>query len=132
MTQKNIEIMDRIVREMAAGRTFSEALKDVYVKRNVTIPYHEEDLNVSVDKLGMSKRTTYALMRGRMLTLAEVVNYCEKQKITTVRLLGVGAGIEIFETILNYLWSKMDNQRRTEFLIETIIRNEGNIRKDLM
>ena len=132
MTDRNIEIMDRIVDEMVAGKTISEALKDVYVKRSVAIPYNEEWLNIAVDKLGMSKRAAYLLMRNRMLTLAEVVQYCEKQKITTAKSLGAGSGIETFETILNYLWSKMDNQRRTEFLIDVVIRNEENIREELM
>ena len=132
MTQRNIDIMDLIVDKMAAGKTLSDALKDVYVKRNVEIPFDDKDLNVSIKKLGMSNRTTYALMRGKLLTLADVVKYCEKQKITTVNLLGKTAGIETFETMLNYLWSKMSKQRRVEFLIDTVERNQGNIREELM
>lgn len=132
MTQRNIEIMDVIVDKMAAGKTLSDALKDVYKKRNVVIPFEDDDLKIGVDKLGMSKRTAYALMRGKMFTLTDVVKYCEKQKITTVNLLGANAGIETFETMLNYLWSKMDNQRRTEFLIDVVERNEMNLRAEIM
>ena len=132
MTQRNIEIMDIIVDKMVAGKTLSDALKDVYKKRNVVIPFEDDNLNINVDKLGMSKRTVYALMRGKMFTLADVVKYCEKQKITTVNLLGATAGIETFETMLNYLWNKMDNQRKTEFLIDIVERNEMNLRAKIM
>jgi hypothetical protein len=132
MTQRNIDIMDLIVDKMAEGKTIARALKEVYVKRNVVIPFDEENLNVGVNNLGMSRKTVHALMRGRMLTLADVVKYCEKQKITTVRLLGISAGIETFEAMLNYLWSKMSTKERTEFLIDTIQRNEQNLREELM
>lgn len=132
MTEKNIEIMDIIVDKMAAGKTLSEALKDVYTKRRVEIPFTDKDLDIAVDKLGMSKRTTFALMRGKMLTLTDVVKYCEKQKITTVNLLGTNAGIETFETMLNYLWSKMSKSARVEFLMDVVEINEDNIREELM
>ena len=114
MTQRNIEIMDVIVDKMVAGKTLSDALKDVYTKRNVAIPFDDEDLNVPIDELGMSKRTTYTLIRGKMMTLADAVAYCQNQKT--------------FETMLNYLWDKMDKQIRVEFLIDTIERNEENLR----
>lgn len=132
MTQRNIEIMDVIVDKMVAGKTLSDALKDVYTKRNVAIPFDDEDLNVPIDKLGMSKRTTYTLIRGKMMTLADVVAYCQKQKITTVKLLGITAGLETFETMLNYLWGKMDKQIRAEFLIDTVERNEENLREVIL
>lgn len=132
MTQKNINIMNLIVDKMVAGKKLSDALKDVYRKRNVAIPFNDEALNVPINKLGMSKRTTYALMRGRMTTLADVVQYCEKQKITTVNLLGKNAGIETFETMLNYLWSKMSSNERVEFLMDTVERNEENVHFKLM
>lgn len=132
MTQKNIEIMDIIVDKMAEGKKLSEALKDVYTKRRVAIPFSDKDLNVKVDKLGMSKRTTFALMRGKMLTLTDVVNYCEKQKITTVNLLGMNAGLEAFETILDYLWSKMPKSERAEFLMDVIEMNEDYLREELV
>ena len=132
MTERNIEIMDVIVDKMVAGKKLTEALKDVYVKRNVVVPFDDEDLNVSVEKLGMSKKTTYALMRGSLFTLADMVKYCEKKKITTIRLLGVSAGVEAFETLIDYLWGKMDKQTRAEFLIEIVERNQGNVRAELM
>ena len=132
MTERNIEIMDVIVDKMIAGKKLTEALKDVYVKRNVAIPFDDEDLNISVEKLGMSKKTTYALMRGKLFTLADMVRYCEKRKLTTIRLLGMNAGLEAFETMVDYLWGKMDKQMRAEFLIDIVERNTGNLRAELM
>ena len=132
MTQKNIEIMDMIVDKMAEGKTLAAALKDVYKKRNVVVPFEGDDLNVSVDKLGMSNRTTYALMRGKLFTLADVVKYCETQKITTIKLLGVNAGIEAFEAMVNYLWGKMGDMAKVNFLIDIVERNAGNVREELM
>ncbi len=132
MTERNIEIMDVIVDKMIAGKTLTDALKDVYSKRNVVIPFVDEDLNIPIEKLGMSNRTTYALMRGRLSTLGDVVRYCEKQKITTINLLGANAGIETFETIVNYLWNKLDKESRVEFLIDIVEKNTGNLREELM
>ena len=132
MTQKNIEIMDVIVDKMVAGKKLSDALKEVYVKRSVAIPFNDELLNVDVKDLGMSRRSTYALLRGKMLTLKDVVKYCETKKITTVNLLGRNAGIETFEAILNYLWSKMSKEDRVEFLIDTVERNEANLREGII
>ena len=127
MTQKNIDIMDIIVNELAAGKTISDALKTVYSKRNVVIPYNEELLSAGVEKLGMSLRTTNALRRSKINTLMDVVNYCQKQKITTVKTFGHNSGIELFETILNYLWDRMSLKERTDFLVDTVERNEGNL-----
>ena len=132
MTQKNIEIMDLIVDKMVAGKKLSEALKDVYTKRRVEIPFNDKDLDVRVDSIGMSNRAAFALMRGKMMTLSDVVAYCEKQKITTVNLLGRMAGIEAFETILDYMWSKMPKSERAEFLMDVIEINEENLREELM
>lgn len=124
MTQKNIDRMDIIVNELAAGKTISDALKTVYSKRNVVLPYNEELLSAGVEKLGMSLRTTNALRRSRIKTLNDVVNYCKKQKITTVKTFGHSSGVELFETILNYLWDRMNVKERTDFLIDTVERNE--------
>lgn len=131
MTERNIEIMEVIVDKMAAGKKLSEALKDVYTKRRVEIPFNDRDLDVPVDKLGMSNRTAFALKRGRMLTLTDVVNYCEQKKITTVNLLGMNAGLETFETILDYMWSKMPKKARADFLMDVIEMNEEYIREEL-
>ena len=132
MTQRNIEIMDVIVDKMVAGKTLTEALQDVYVKRNIAVPFVDEDLSLLVEKLDMSKRAKYALMRGGLFTLGDVVKHCEKQKLNTINLLGQSSGVEVLETIVNYLWNKLDKQHKAEFLMDIVERNTGNLRKEMM
>ena len=127
MTQRNIDVMDIIVSKMAEGDTLSNALKRVYNKRNVAIPYSEDNLNTSVMNLGMSGRTTNALMRAKLRTIGDVVNFCESQKITDVANFGKNSGIELFESILDYCWEHMEKKERVSFLIDTIERNSDNI-----
>lgn len=128
MTQRNIDTMDMIVDKMLEGEKISQALKDIYNKRNVIIPYNEESFNVSVRDLEMSRRSTNALLRTGLKTLGDVVNYCKTHKITDIVNLGVGSGVEIFETILDYCWEYMTTSERTSFLIDTVERNSNNIR----
>lgn len=128
MTQKNINTMNTIVEEMAAGKKLSQALKTVYSKRNVIIPYKEEIFNVSVLSLKMSSRTSNALMRSRLKTLGDVIDYCQNKKITTVSCMGPMSAVELFETILDYCWKHMSQNERVSFLIDTVERNEQNIR----
>ena len=82
MTQKNIDTMDLIVSKMAHGKTLSKALHEVYTKRNVVIPYREEWLGCKLTSLKMSMRTTQALLRNKMETIGDVVNYTNEYKIT--------------------------------------------------
>lgn len=128
MTQRNIEIMDVIVDKMIAGETLSQALKSVYEVRHVCIPCNEDNFNIPIQSLKMSCRSTNGLLRVGMRTLGDVVNYCNKHKITDIANLGKGSGIEVLETILDYCWSKMTVKERTEFLIDTVERNSINIR----
>ena len=131
MTQRNIEIMNIIVDKMVRGKTLSEALKDVYTKRSVSIPYDDDMLTVSVRNLHMSSRTTNALMRSHLVTLGEVVNLCNQQKITDVKAMGVSGGTELFESILNYLWGEMTEDEQLNFLIDIVAKNSKHIRKEI-
>ena len=131
MTQRNIDVMDIIVSKMAEGDKFSKALQRVYSKRNVYIPYDEENFNVPLTDLGMTNRTTNALLRARMRTLGDVIEFCKTQKITTISNLGNLSGIEVFETILNYCWDRMSQESRTAFLIDTVERNSEHIRPEI-
>lgn len=131
MTQKNIDTMDIIVNKLADGEKFSKALKTVYTKRNVVIPYHKEMGNVKITSLSMSNRTTNAVMRGKLKTIGEVVDYCNQQKITSVSNLGKTAGVELFESILDYCWEHMDKNEKAQFLIDTVERNSENIREEI-
>lgn len=128
MTQRNIDIMDAIVDKMIEGETLSQALKSVYRKRQVLIPYNEEIFGVSLMDLKMSCRTTNALLRTGLRTLGDVVNYCKTHKIIDISNLGKSSGIEVFETILDYCWAHMTIKERTTFLMDTVERNTLNIR----
>lgn len=131
MTQKNIDVMDIIVSKMVEGDTLSKALSRVYNKRNVAIPYSEDNLKTSVMNLGMSGRTTNTLMRARLRTIGDVVEFCKAQKITDIPSLGKNSGVELFESILDYCWEHMGKKERVSFLIDTVERNSGNIREGI-
>ena len=131
MTQRNIDVMDIIVSKMAEGETLSKALKLVYNKRNVAIPYNEEIYDVAITSLPMSNRTVNAVMRGRLKTIGEVIEFCKTQKITEVTNLGKNSGIELFETILDYCWDHMSQEERVSFLIDTVKRNSEHIRTEI-
>lgn len=131
MTDRNIYVMDLIVSKMIEGDKLSKALHRVYNTRNICIPYSESDLEASIMKLGMSGRTTNALLRAKIRTIGDVVEFCEEQKITKVTNFGRSSGIELFEAILDYCWEHMSQDKRVSFLIDTVERNSGNIREDI-
>lgn len=132
MTQKNIYVMDVIVDKMAEGTRLSKALETVYEKRRVCIPYKEENFNVPVLDLNMSNRTANALMRARLRTLGDIINFCKEHKITEAATLGKASGTEVFETILDYCWDCMDEKERVSFLIDTVERNSKYIRAEII
>ena len=131
MTQKNIDVMDIIVGKLAEGTKFSKALKLVYSKRNVCIPDRKEMFDVSLMDLGMTGRTTNALLRAKFRTLGEVVEFCKTEKITKITNLGKASGIELFETILDYCWDHMSNKDKEIFLIDAVERNSKYIREEI-
>jgi hypothetical protein len=130
MRQIDIDVMDRIVDELGYGRKISEALATVYVKRSVAIPYKEDTLKVLIANLGLSGRTSNALLRTKLFTLNDVVEFTQERKITEVKNFGVTSGIEVFETILDICWDNMTEAQKTDFLIDTVIRNSENIRDE--
>lgn len=129
MTQRNIDTMDTIVGMLAEGKKLSKALNLVYTKRNVAIPFTEEMLDVRVTDLGMSTRTANALMRAHLRTVNDVVEFCSKQKVSQIKNIGTSSCIELLETILDHCWSKMSNERRTDFLIDAVERNARYLRE---
>ena len=131
MTQKNIDVMSIIVDNMSKGDKLSVALQKVYSKRNVCIPYCEDDFDVLVTSIGLSSRATRALMRTKLTTLGDVIKYCNEHKITDIVNLGKNSGIEIFEAILDYCWEHMSKDDRVSFLIDTVERNSNNIREEI-
>ena len=131
MTQRNIDTMDIIVNKIAEGEKFSKVLESVYSKRNVCLPYNEDDFNISIMSLGMTSRDKNALLRANIITLSEVIDFCNNNKITEVSNCGKTSGIEIFETILDYYWKHLDDSKRTAFLIDIVERNSDNIRAEI-
>lgn len=131
MTQANIYVMDIIVDKMAEGASLSKALESVYHKRNVCIPYNDSDFDVSVMDLGLSNRATNALLRTKLRTLGDVIEFCNEHKITEIVNLGKNSGTEIFEAILDYRWQHMSKNARASFLIDTVKRNSNNIRTEI-
>ena len=131
MTTKNVEIMDIIVSKMVEDDKLSKALQRVYIKRHVVIPYNEDIFNESVMKLGMSGRITNTLLRAKLRTIGDVVEFCESQKITRIANLGRNSGIEVFEAILDYCWDHMSQEERVSFLVDTVERNSDNVREEI-
>ena len=131
MTQRNIGVMDIIVSKMAEGAKLSKAMKLVYSKRSVHIPYNKEIFDVSLMDLGMTSRATNALLRARLRTLGDVIDFCRYHKITEIGNFGKSSGTEVFETILDYCWDKMTAKEKENFLIDTVERNGEHIRQDI-
>lgn len=126
-----IETANLIASKMIEGKKLSKALALVYDKRELVVPCNTDILNISVMDLRMSNRTTAALMRAKLTTIGEVVTYCEKKKLTDVRLLGTGSAVEVLETILDCCWSRLSKSEKAEFLLDIAERNEENLREEL-
>lgn len=131
MTQKNIETMDMIVSLLAQHKKISKTLKHVYYKRYLILPHNEKWYQIHVTDLGMSNRTTNALMRSHLRTVQDVIDYCQESTIKDIKTFGQAAGVELLETILDVCWDNMTEQQRVDFLIDTVERNECHLRKEI-
>lgn len=129
MTQKNVDTMSTIVDYLAEGKKISQALNYVYVKRNVIVPFNEDDMQEPLQVLGMTSRTTNALMRAGARTICDTVRMSTQKSLDRVRNFGRVCGIEMFEALLDYCWERMDNEHRAAFLIDVVQRNEDNLRE---
>ena len=132
MTQRNIDAMDIIVDKMADGERLSSAMKFVYTKRSVAIPFHNEMFDAPLDVLVVSKRTANAMKRAKMNTLHDVLNMCDDNQFSKIKNFGRLSQIELFEAILDYCWSKMSEDEKTVFLIDAVERNQSYIREDIV
>lgn len=127
MTQAHIDTMDTIVNELANGKTISEALKTVYGKRKVQLPFTDELFEVDIQELKMSNRTTNALLRNHIRTINDIINSNKIKPIKEWRGCGKDVCTETFETILNYYWEHVTTEEQTDFLINTVVGNECNL-----
>ena len=125
------QTLDIIVTKMAHSKTLSKALKDVYTKRNVAIPYEEEWLDCKLTSLKMSMRTTNALLRNKLETIRDVVEFTANNKISSLPTFGDIAGTELFEAILDYCWKRMSQEKKERFIIDVVIRNSDNLRTEI-
>jgi DNA-directed RNA polymerase alpha subunit len=123
--------MDAIVNELANGKTISDALKAVFSKRTVQIRYTDAKFDVPVTTLGMSRRSTNALMRNGVHTITDLTNYSMNNGIQSLRGCGKDSMTEIMETILNYAWEHMTEKEKIAFLMNTVNMNERNL-KDIL
>jgi DNA-directed RNA polymerase alpha subunit len=128
MTQKNIETMDRIVEGIKAGKNLSEVLAHIYTKRNVAIPFNKIMFNVSVKDLNIPSKAYNALMRAKISTVNEVIEYNETTGLKMVKNFGIAMFKILMEAILDYSWDVMDEKEKVNFLIDTVERNEAYLR----
>ena len=129
MTQNNINTMSAIVDYLEDGKKLSQALNYVYAKRHVIIPFNEDDMQLPLQTLGLSNRTQNALLRYGARTIGDTVRVSTNKELDRVRNFGHACGIELFETLLDYCWDRMDDEHRAAFLIDAVERNVCNLRE---
>ena len=132
MTQKDIDVMDLLVSKIAEGSKLSKALKLVYKKRNIAIPFNEEMFNVKLDSLGMSVRTMNALAFVGAKTINDVIVISNDITFRKIRNFGRISQVELLETILDYSWEHMSKKERAAFLIDTVDRNSHYLKDGLV
>lgn len=132
MTERNIIIMDKIVDELAAGKTISKALEVVYEKRNVAVPYSEKIFEESILALPLSVRSHNAFLNSKLNTINDVIQYGKNHAFVGIRNFGRTSAVQVLELILDFAWNRMNKKERIEFLIDTVTRNQFNVRKGLM
>ena len=128
MTTININAMNSIVDELAAGKTISDALSAVYYQRNVRIPFNTDEFDVSLFALNMSHRTRNAIMRNRVRTINDAVRMNEVTPIKEFRGCGKDICTELFESILNYCWDHMSEDEKLNFLIDVVESNSAYLK----
>jgi DNA-directed RNA polymerase alpha subunit len=129
MTQKNIDTMSTIVDYLAEGKKISHALNYVYTKRNVLVPFNEDDMDAPLQALSLTKRTQNALMRAGARTISDTIRLSTSTDFVRIRNFGRVCGIELFESLLDYCWDHMSDENRTLFLIDAVNRNVDNLRE---
>lgn len=127
MTQKNIDIMNLIIKTLEEGKTIAQTIRLIFKNPSVAIPFSNNMLDTSVTELEISVRTHNALLRNHIYTISDVIEFNKRNGITKAKGLGKGSAIDLFESILNWCWTQMTNDERMNFLIDTIERNNDKI-----
>lgn len=128
MTQKNIETMDRIVEGIKEGNNLSKVLEHIYTKRNVAIPFNNTMFSVSVKDLNVPSKTYNALLRAKIFTVNDAIEYNEATGLKLVKNFGLASFRMLMEAILDYSWEQMNEKEKVNFLIDTVERNEVYLR----
>lgn len=127
MTQKNIDIMNLIIKTLEEGKTIAQTIRLIFKNPSVAIPFSNNMLDTSVTELEISVRTHNALLRNHIYTISDVIEFNKRNGITKAKGLGKGSAIDLFESILNWCWTQMTNDEQMNFLIDTIERNNDKI-----
>lgn len=124
MTERNIDIMNRIVDELMDGKKISEALETFYSKRRVKIPYDETLFNTSILEIDLPNRITNILMRNRLTSIEEIIQFSKEGSLDKIRWFGKQSAMQLLEFILDLVWNRMDEEQRFEFLVDFVESNE--------
>lgn len=128
MTTTNVQAIRTIINELDHGKTISDALKVVYTKRNVCVPYVDDVFDIDIRDLGMSGRTTNALLRNHVRTINDAIQMNAEKPLKEMRGVASGSCTEFFETILNYSFDCMSADAKALFLIDVVERNRIYLR----
>ena len=107
------------------GTPISEAMKQVYKTRKVTIPFEDGVFDVPVPSLKLSNRSTNALMRNGLKTLEAAIHCLDKNTWSSIKGLGKESAMEVFDKIIDVAWDNMDLDERTELLVQIDARNDA-------
>ena len=127
MTQKNIDIMNLIIKTLEEGKTIAQTIRLILKNPSVAIPFSNNMLDTSVTELKISVRTHNALLRNHIYTISDIIEFNKRNGITKAKGLGKGSAIDLFESILNWCSTQMTNDEQINFLIDTIERNNDKI-----
>ena len=125
-----VDVVDVIINSLREGDKLPMALRRVYVKRNVVVPYSERMLDVDIAELNLHPKVANILYRARLNTIGKVIDFADDVGITEIKALGKRSSIYLFEKILNYCWEHMNCKEQAEFLIDTVERNQNNLRPE--
>lgn len=115
---KTIELIEK-------GMTVSQALKEVYKTRKLSIPFEDGDFDVEIQSLGFSTRTSNAILRTGARTLQDIIDYINTNGWRRISNFGQSAGTELYEKILDVAWDQMNGERRAALLFDVDLHNEA-------
>ena len=119
---KNIE---KTMELMSKGMTISKALKVIYKTRKVSIPFTKKSVEVPLSQFEFSNRVKNCFAQQNFKTWWDVINYFDKYNWRSIRNFGAGSALEVFEKMLDFVWSNLTTKERAEFLARVDEKNEA-------